>query len=112
MERWHANGIKIGSVNIRGLTYMKLFLLFEQEEVDVLCVQETWIAEGTPSPTMPGYQVVEQRRQTGTHGGLATYYHTLLKLESTAGNEYGLFTKLILPTSQRVNIVNVYLPPT
>jgi Endonuclease/Exonuclease/phosphatase family len=112
MERWHSKGIKIGSVNIRGLTFLKLFLLLEQEEVDVLCVQETWIAEGTRAPTMPGYQVVEQRRQTGTHGGLATYYRTSLKLESTTGNEYGLLTKLILPTSKRVNIVNVYLPPT
>ena len=112
MERWQSKGINIGSVNIRGLTFLKLFLLLEQEEVDVLCVQETWIAEGTPAPTMPGYQVVEQRRQTGAHGGLATYYRTSLKLESTTGNEYGLLTKLILPTSQRVNIMNVYMPPT
>ena len=28
------------------------------------------------------------------------------------GNEYGLCTKLVLPTSQRINIVNVYVPPT
>jgi hypothetical protein len=28
------------------------------------------------------------------------------------GNEYCLYTKIILPNSQRVNIVNVYLPPT
>lgn len=28
------------------------------------------------------------------------------------GNEYGLHTKIILPNSQRVNVVNVYLPPT
>jgi hypothetical protein len=33
-------------------------------------------------------------------------------LESTLGNEYCLLTKLTLPNSQRVNIVNVYLPPT
>jgi hypothetical protein len=48
----------------------------------------------------------------GTHGGLATYYRQSLKLEGTQGNEYGLHTKLILPTSERVNIVNAYLPPT
>ena len=46
------------------------------------------------------------------HGGLATYYRQSLKLESTQGNEYGLHTKLILPTSERINIVNAYLPPT
>ena len=28
------------------------------------------------------------------------------------GNEYGLYTRLILPTSQRINVVNVYLLPT
>jgi endonuclease/exonuclease/phosphatase family metal-dependent hydrolase len=28
------------------------------------------------------------------------------------GNEYGLLTKLVLPNSQRINVVNVYLPPT
>jgi hypothetical protein len=28
------------------------------------------------------------------------------------GNEYGLYTRLVLPTSQRLNVVNVYLPPT
>ena len=48
----------------------------------------------------------------GMHGGLATYYRQSLKLESTQGNEYGLHTKLILPTSERINIVNAYIPPT
>lgn len=48
----------------------------------------------------------------GNHGGLATYYRHSLKLELTEGNEYGLFTKLILPTSERISVVNVYLPPT
>jgi Endonuclease-reverse transcriptase len=28
------------------------------------------------------------------------------------GNEYGLFLKITLPNSQRINVVNVYLPPT
>ena len=30
----------------------------------------------------------------------------------TVGNEYGLLTKLVLPNSQRINVVNVYIPPT
>jgi exonuclease III len=84
----------------------------EVEELDVLCVQETWMAAGATAPAIPGYHVVEQRRQIGTHGGLATYYRQMLQLESTQGNEYGLYTKLILPTSERINIVNVYIPPT
>jgi exonuclease III len=104
--------VTIGSVNIRGLTYLKLLLLLEIEKFDVLCVQETWMAAGATAPAIPGYHVVEQRRQIGTHGGLATYYRQPLKLENTTGNEYGLYTKLILPTSERINIINVYLPPT
>jgi exonuclease III len=55
---------------------------------------------------------VEQRRPQGTRGGIATYIRKSLKVESTLGNEYCLLTKLILPNSQRINIVNVYLPPT
>jgi exonuclease III len=70
------------------------------------------MAAGASAPAIPGYHVVEQRRPQGSHGGLATYYRQSLQLESTQGNEYGLCTKLILPTSQRINIVNIYVPPT
>jgi exonuclease III len=90
---------------------MKLFLLNEIEHVDVLCVQETWMEEGAMIPAIPGFKVVEQRRANGTRGGLATYYRNALRLEYSTGNEYGLYTRLISPTSQRVNIINVYLPP-
>jgi hypothetical protein len=44
---------------VRGLTYEKLLLILEQEDVDILCIQETWIAEGAPIPELPGYKVVE-----------------------------------------------------
>ena len=73
----------------------------------MLCIQELWMAAGATVPAIPGYHVIEQRRQQGTHGGLATYYRQSLKLEHSQGNEYGLYTKLILPTSERVNIVNI-----
>ena len=91
---------------------MKLFLLLEIDNLDVLCVQETWMEEGAQVPAIPGFKVVEQRRANGTRGGLATYYRQSLRMEYTMGNEYGLYTRLILPTSQRINIANVYLPPT
>lgn len=70
------------------------------------------MAAGATVPAIPGYNVIEQRRPQSSHGGLATYYRQSLKLESSQGNEYGLHTKLILPTSERINIINVYLPPT
>jgi exonuclease III len=34
-----------------------------------------------------------------------------LKIEQTTGNEYALHIKITLPNSQRINIVNIYLPP-
>jgi exonuclease III len=48
----------------------------------------------------------------GARGGLATYIRNSLHVESTTGNEYCLQAKIRLPNSQRVNIANVYLPPT
>jgi exonuclease III len=39
---------------------MKLFLLNEIEDVDVLCVQETWMEEGAMVPAIPGFRVVEK----------------------------------------------------
>jgi hypothetical protein len=38
IKRWSTDGITIGSINIRGLTYMKLFMLCEIKKLDVLCV--------------------------------------------------------------------------
>jgi hypothetical protein len=35
-----------------------------------------------------------------------------LKIEQVKGNEYGISTKIILPNSERINIINIYLPPT
>ncbi len=73
MSRWCSEGILIGSLNIHGFSYIKLLLLLEQEKVDILCLQETWIAEGAAAPTLEGFTLVEQRRPEGTRGGLATY---------------------------------------
>jgi exonuclease III len=70
------------------------------------------MAAEASAPAIPGYHLVEKRRTIGAHGGLATYYRKSLKLELTEGNEYGLYTKLILPTSERLSVINVYMPPT
>lgn len=111
MSRWSTQGIQIGSLNIRGFTYLKLLLLLEQEHVDILCLQETWISEGTAAPVLEGFALVEQRRPDSTRGGIATFVRKPLQIESTQGNEYGLHTKIILPNSLRINIVNTYIPP-
>jgi hypothetical protein len=31
-------------VNVRGLTFLKLLLLLELEDLDVLCIQKMWMA--------------------------------------------------------------------
>lgn len=54
---------------------------------------------------------MEQRRADSTRGGLATYVRKPLQIESSSGNEYGLHTKIILPNSQRINVINTYIPP-
>jgi exonuclease III len=77
-----------------------------------LCVQETWIAEDALAPTLDGYTVVEKRRAGSTRGGLATYIRKPIKIESSNANEYGIHTKITLPNSTRINIVNIYIPPT
>jgi exonuclease III len=77
--------------------------------MDIICLQETWLASDTITPTVEGYQLLEQRRQKGTRGGIATYIKNNLNIEQTTGNEYALHTKITLPNSQRINVVNIYL---
>ena len=60
-------------MNVRGLTYLKLLAILEQDEFDILCLQETWVAEHTAPPLLMGYTLLEQRRPTGARGGIATY---------------------------------------
>ena len=97
---------------MRGLSHLKLLSLLEQDEFDVLCLQETWMAEHADPLLLKGYKIVEKRRPVGARGGLATLVRNSLHIESTTGNEYCLHVKLRLPNSQQVNIANVYLLPT
>ena len=86
-------------MNVRGLSYLKLMAIMEQDEFDVLCFQETWIAAPAAPPMIKGYTLLEQRCPTGARGGIAAYICKALKVEATTGNEYCLHTKLILPNS-------------
>ena len=60
---------------------------------------------------LDGYNIIEERRKTGNRGGIPIYIKKQLTIEQTLGNEYWLYVKLMLPNSQRINIVNIYLPP-
>lgn len=65
---------------------MKLLLLLESEDLDVLCIQESWIAIRAPAPAISGYHVIKQRRTQGIHGRLATYFCQSLQLVTAQGN--------------------------
>ena len=62
---------------------MKLLLILESEDIDIICIQETWIAEGTSPPTLEGFTLIESRRPGCTRGGLAIYVRKPLKIEHT-----------------------------
>jgi exonuclease III len=50
-----------------------MYVILAQIEVDILCVQETWIAPAAIAPQITGYNLVEERRTKGTRGGIAMY---------------------------------------
>jgi exonuclease III len=62
---------------------MKLMLILEAEDIDILCLQETWIAEGTAQPKLEGFNLIESRRNGCSRGGLALYVRKPLQIEST-----------------------------
>ena len=111
-QRWANQGIKVGSINIAGLSYFKLFLLLEVHNFDVLCLQETWLVGEHIEPfDIPGYSIYEQRREKGTRGGIAILVRKAFPIHSYKGNEYAQQVQLGLPDGQKATISNVYLPP-
>lgn len=101
----------MGSINIAGFSYLKAFLVLVKYDFDVVCVQEMWIGPHAKAPSIPGYNLVEQRREQGTRGGIAIYIRNKLKIVKEVGNEYAQVVQLKLPDSSKVNIANIYVPP-
>ena len=87
-SRWQEQGLAIGSVNARGLSDYKLFLLLERYDLDVVCIQETWLTHAAQVPNIPGYKIVEQRRGKGRRGGIAVLVRRHLKIVGHVGNEF------------------------
>jgi exonuclease III len=71
MTRWENTGLNIGSINIAGISLLKVYMLTELHQLDVLCIQETWLTSSTTQLNIPGYQVYEERRKSGRRGGIA-----------------------------------------
>ncbi len=89
----------------------KLFLLLEMHTIDVLCVQETWLPPSNVALQVPGYNVYEQRRATGTRGGIATLVRKGIKIIKESGNEFAQAVQLQLPNGDAYWVCNTYLPP-
>jgi exonuclease III len=80
--------MSIGSINIAGISNIKIFMLLEVHTLDILCIQETWLTSSTVTLDIPGYQVYEERRQTGKRGGIAMLVRKGIKIIRYIGNEY------------------------
>ena len=50
-----------------------LLLILDQENLDIICLRETWIADGAAPPNLEGFTLIESRRTGSTRGGIAIY---------------------------------------
>jgi exonuclease III len=55
----HEQGMSVVSLNVAGVSAFKLFLLLEQVNAHVICLQETWLASGVDCLPVPGYNWCE-----------------------------------------------------
>lgn len=70
-----AGGLRVGSINTRGLTRVKaaeLTQLVQRTNLDILGVVETWEGKCC-AHTLPGYKFVGKQRTTGQGGGVGFY---------------------------------------
>jgi exonuclease III len=86
--RWKNEGMSIGSINIAGISNIKIYMLLEVHNLDILCIQETWLTSSTVKLDIPGYQVYEERRQAGKRGGIAMLVRKGIKIIRYISNEY------------------------
>jgi exonuclease III len=63
-------------------------MILEMNNIDVLCLQETWLQTSTVQLDIPGYQVHEERRAKGKRGGIAILVKKGIKILRYMGNEY------------------------
>ena len=63
-------------------------MLLEFSQVDVLCLQETWLPRGGCVPNIPGYVLHDQRRAKGKRGGFAMLVRKGLHCTRTVSNDY------------------------
>jgi hypothetical protein len=60
---------------------------------------------------IPGYQVFEERRESGRRGGIAMLIRKGIKVLKYIGNEYTQGICLQIQGGDRIWVGNIYLPP-
>ena len=111
--------LKIGHLNVRSLTAHldQVNLLLLREQLDVLCLSETWLTEAVDTSTLlfPGYIISRRDRRKKTGGGVAILYRNTLRAEQLqvpVGNST-LETLWLQITSRSTVVVGVvYRPPS
>ena len=115
-----ACALKVGHLNVRSLTAHldEVNLLLLREQMDVLCLSETWLTEAVDPATLlfPGYTICRcDGRVKKSGGGVAILYRNTLRAEQLqvpAGNST-LEALWIQITSRSTIVVGVaYRPPS
>ncbi|KAF0310618.1 hypothetical protein FJT64_018415 [Amphibalanus amphitrite] len=112
--------LKIGHLNVRSLTAHldQVNLLLLREQLDVLCLSETWLTETVDSTAIlfPGYTICRRdRRKKKIGGGVAILYRSALKAEQLrVPADDSAVEALWMQISSRSTIVvgAVYRPPS
>ena len=86
-------------------------MLLGMHTLDVLCLQETWLMKSAVKLDIPGYQVFEQRRETGKRGGIAILVRNGIQVLRYLGNEYTQGVCIQVHGGEKIWIGNVYMPP-
>jgi exonuclease III len=73
---------------VAGISNFKVYMIVGTHNLDVLCLQETWLTKSTVTLDIPGYQVFEQRRETGKRGGIAILVKKGIQVIQHIGNEF------------------------
>jgi exonuclease III len=86
-------------------------MILETYEIDVLCLQETWLKPSQVKIDIPGYQIFEERRNKGNRGGIAILARKGIKISQYRGNEYAQKMCMEVQGGDHIYIGNVYMPP-
>ena len=110
---WNAHSFQHNNNNSKP-TELLNYIKTRSHNVDIICIQETWLQNNKSAPKLNGYQApIEKRRAQGTRGGVAIYvkegiqYHEInitdqQNVEACAITVYGI--------NGQFQIYNVYIP--